>query len=94
MNDEAARQGGPDTHFNAIEETVHEPRDEERAVFDLRIHVVGRDRLDVYRRVRELHRVARLFAPPGVDVRYTQLRDGRRSRRFRPTFWPERKRAA
>ena len=65
----------------------------ERGVFDLRLHVEGVDRLDVWAKVTELQRAARLLAAPGVDVRYVQLRDGR-SRAFAATMTKRQKRRA
>lgn len=66
----------------------------ERAVFDLRLHVEGIDKLDVWARVTELQRTASLFAPAGVTVRYVQMRRPR-SRTFDATMAPtKRKRAA
>ena len=86
MNDEAARQGRPDT--NAITRSDRSKAIGERGVFDLRLHVTGADRMDVWRLVTEFQRAAGLFAPPGVDVRYVQLRPPRRSRTFDATMEP------
>ncbi len=67
----------------------------EKAVFDLRLWVEGEDTLEVWQKVTELQRLAELFAPAGVSVRYSQLRDGRKTRGdFEATMLPNRKRAA
>lgn len=66
----------------------------ERAVFDLRLWIEGTDKFEVGERVTELQRLASLFAPAGVDVRYVQLRPNR-SASFTATMEPtKRKRAA
>jgi hypothetical protein len=65
----------------------------ERAVFDLRLWVEGTDRFEVWERVTELQRLASLFAPAGVDVRYVQLRPNR-SRRFEATMEPAKRKRA
>jgi hypothetical protein len=59
----------------------------ERGVFDLRLHVTGIDRMHVWEIVTEFQRAAELFAPPGVSVRYSQLRPPR-SRAFEATMAP------
>ena len=67
----------------------------ERGVFDLRLWVEGTDTLEVWHRVTELQRLARNFAPSGVDVRYVQIRDGSKTRDFKATMGTtKRKRAA
>jgi hypothetical protein len=70
---------------------------DERGVFDLRLHVTGVDKMDVWRRVIELQSAASLVAPAGVEVRYVQLRAPERSRTFDATMAPakrKKKRAA
>lgn len=91
MNDEGALQGAPDAeprnrHPRYRDDPMGTGR--ERAAFDIRVHVEGRSRREVYLLVNELVYAARQVAPAGVDVRYSQLRDGRRSRSFNPSFWP------
>ena len=67
----------------------------ERGVFDLRLHVTGEDKLDVWARVTAFQRAAGLLAGPGVDVRYVQLRPPSRSRTLDATMAPaKRKRRA
>lgn len=60
----------------------------ERAVMDIRIWVEGEDKLDVWARATELQRIAALFAPSGVQVRYLQLRDGSKTFDFDATMLP------
>jgi hypothetical protein len=59
----------------------------------LRLWVEGTDRFEVWERVTELQRLASLFAPAGVDVRYVQLRPNR-SRRFEATMEPAKRKRA
>ena len=64
----------------------------ERAVFDLRLWVEGTDKLEVWEAVTELQRLASLFAPAGVSVRYVQLRPNR-SKNFDATIEPPKRTA-
>lgn len=64
--------------------------------FDLRFHVHGTDKFDVWRRVAEFWQAVAALEVPGVVVRYTQIRDPR-SRDFPATMTPaprKRKQAA
>jgi len=61
-------------------------------IFDIRVWVEGADEHEIYNRVSELVRAARLFAPPGVTVRYSQLRDPEPTRAFAGTMRPGRAR--
>jgi hypothetical protein len=67
---------------------VDEDDDCERAVFDVRLHITAADRAAVYSALKLFVNRAQKAAPEGVVVRYWQLRDGRKSRTFRPTIWP------
>lgn len=57
-----------------------------RAVIDLRLWVEGIDELDVWALVTEFQRRAAEIAPEGVSVRYTQIRDGSKTRGFEATM--------
>ena len=71
MNDEAARHGRPDTNSTTASDDSN--LSGERGVFDLRLHVTGDDKLDVWSR---------------VTVFYVQLRPGHRSHTFDATMAP------
>jgi hypothetical protein len=64
-----------------------------RAIFDARVHVVAESRETLYATLNAWLRSARAVAPEGLQVRYTALRPGRRSRTFTPTIEPPRKTA-
>lgn len=66
----------------------------ERAQFDVRVWVEADTREEVYARITELVERARLFAPPGADVRYSQLRRAYRDNAFGPTIQPRRRKRA
>jgi hypothetical protein len=66
----------------------------ERAVFDIRVWVEADTRAEVYERITQLVERARLLEPPGVSVRYSQLRSGHALSAFRPTIERRRRRAA
>jgi len=59
-----------------------------RGIFDIRLWVEGADEQEVYERLAELVRTARLFAPPGVIVKYSQLRNPDRTAAFEGTMRP------
>ena len=67
-----------------------------RAVVDLRCWVEGVDEADVYAKLTDFVRAAKLFAGPGVTVKYSQLRDPTRTAAFAGTMRPmwARKRSA
>ena len=60
---------------------------EERACFDVRVHIHGDDREQIFELVKRFVEEARRIAPPEVDVRYSTLKPGKRSL-FRPTIVP------
>ena len=66
----------------------------EAAVFDVRVWIEADTAEEVYARVTEVVRVARLFAPPGVRVRYSALRPGHHLSQFKPTIEPRRRKRA
>jgi len=59
-----------------------------RGVFDLRVWAEGADEQEVYEQIAELVRVTRLSAPPGVSVRYSQLRNPDRTAAFEGNMRP------
>lgn len=62
-----------------------------RGIFDLRIWIEGADEQEVYELAHEIRRRAAKVAPPGVDVRYTQLRNPRWTPGFHATMGRRRK---
>jgi len=67
---------------------VTEREHEARGVFDVRVWVSGENEAEVYERVAEFVRAAKLFAPPGVDVRYSSVRNPARTKAFKGNMWP------
>jgi len=63
-----------------------------RGIFNIRVWVEGADESEVYEQIAELVRTARLFAPPGATVKYSQLRDPEPTRSFTGTMRPRRSR--
>lgn len=49
----------------------------QRGVFDLRVHVQGETRREVFDLIAQFANTARHEAPYGVDVKYWKLRAGR-----------------
>ena len=66
----------------------------ERALVDVRLWVEAEDELEVWRLVRVFQRRAALVAPPGVEVRWSQLRPPHPLSQFKATMAPKRKRGA
>jgi len=66
----------------------------ERAIFEFRVWVEGDTRDQVFERITHLVERARVLEPPGVSVRYSQLRSGHPLSEFRRTIERRRKRAA
>lgn len=62
----------------------------ERAIFDVRVWVTGDNEGHVYDLISYFVESAAAVAPPGVDVRYSQLRPAR-TRAFLATIAPKRR---
>ncbi len=61
----------------------------ERAIFDIRVWITGDNEGHVWDLVADFTDAAREAAPPGVDVRYSQLRRPARTRAFAATIGPK-----
>jgi hypothetical protein len=60
----------------------------ERAIIDMRLHVSAHTTEHLWQLVNDFLEHAKATAPPEINVRYTQLRPGKRSRSFEPTIEP------
>jgi hypothetical protein len=93
MNETGRPPERPATTHDHLPKTIAAAGDGERAIVDLRCWLKGETKEDVYRLMLQLLASAQAAAPPGVSVRYYQMRNYAGGE-FRPTMQRRRRRDA